>query len=302
MTRFLATWKTPGERAVNVAWKSHEDGHDLLTCIEHGLAACEQEPSYMAIGRGSLPNADGDLELDAAVMDGKDLSAGAVCALRGIIPAIRVARLVKEKTPHVMLAGEQARRFALQNGFEAENLATAESLKAYQDWRSGRALDRRKEYIHTVQDTAEVVLGEAAHADTVSMLGWQDGHLVAASSTSGIAWKMPGRVGDSPIIGAGVYADDEAGAAAATGWGEELWKACASFRAVQNMRAGMTAQAACDEVIAQMRRRQPKSLEMPCVVLAISPKGDFGAATTVGEFDLWCRDEAGPRSQRFNGI
>jgi isoaspartyl peptidase/L-asparaginase-like protein (Ntn-hydrolase superfamily) len=117
------------------------------------------------------------------------------------------------------------------------------------------------------------------------------GHLVAASSTSGIAWKMPGRVGDSPIIGAGIYADDEVGAAGATGWGEELWKNVASFRTVEAMRHGATPQEACDASVRQMIRRQPLSTKMMCVVFAMDSKGNFGASTTVEQFPLWiCRD------------
>jgi isoaspartyl peptidase/L-asparaginase-like protein (Ntn-hydrolase superfamily) len=280
MTTFLATWREPGKTAVETAWHTHKDNGDLRTCLERGLAACELDPHYLAIGLGSLANADGELELDAAMMDGADLSAGAVCAVQNICPVISVARRVMEDTPHVMLAGDQAKRFAIEKGFRPRNLMTEEAVRKYDEWCSGQI---GFEYIHTTD--------EHKHGDTVTMLGWQDGHMVAASSTSGLAWKLPGRVGDSPIVGAGIYADDEVGAAGATGLGEELWKACASFRVVEAMRRGLTAQEACDEVVRHMVRRQPASTEIPCVVLAISKNGDYGAATTQGQFQLWiCQD------------
>jgi isoaspartyl peptidase/L-asparaginase-like protein (Ntn-hydrolase superfamily) len=289
-TTFLATWREPGQTAVETAWQAHQGGADLRTAIERGLAACELDPRFVAIGLGSLPNADGVLELDASMMDGADLSAGAVCALRDVVPAISVARKVLEETPHVMLAGDQARRFAIEKGFRPRNLHTAESCARYEEWRTGQI---GFEYVHTTDDHL--------HGDTVTMLGWQDGHMVSASATSGLAWKLPGRVGDSPIVGAGIYADDEAGAAGATGLGEELWKACASFRAVEGIRRGMTAQEACDETVRQMLRRQPASAEIPCVVLAISKDGDFGAATTQGQFHLWICQDGDISVQEVNG-
>jgi len=276
MTTFLATWREPGQLAVETAWNAHLNGGDLRDCLEQGLAACELKPEYLAIGLGSLANADGELELDASMMDGADLSAGAVCAVQNIVPVISVARKVLEDTPHVMLAGDQAKRFAIEKGFKPRNLMTEEACRLYEEWRTGQI---GFEYIHTTD--------EHKHGDTVTMLGWQDGHMVSASSTSGLAWKLPGRVGDSPIVGAGIYADDEAGAAGATGLGEELWKACVSFRTVEKMRAGMTAQEACEDTVRQMIRRQPASTEIPCVVLAIGTDGNFGAATTQGVFHLW---------------
>jgi isoaspartyl peptidase/L-asparaginase-like protein (Ntn-hydrolase superfamily) len=281
MTTFLGTWEQPGKPAVETAWSTFGKTGSLRDSLERGLAVCELDPSFLAIGLGSLPNADGEIELDAAMMDGENLECGAVCALRGIVPAISVARAVMEKTPHNMLAGDQARRFALAQGYVPRNLVTEEISRQYEKWRAGQFPD---EYIHSVSDL---------HGDTVTMLGASEGKCVAASSTSGIAWKIPGRVGDSPIVGAGIYADNEIGCAGATGLGEELWKGVASYRAVRNMESGMTAQEACDEVIRQMIRRQPHACDMSCVVLALRKDGDFGAAITTGEFHLWvCQDGA----------
>lgn len=280
MITLLATWREPGPVALNAANQALTEGKDLKSAIEAGLAACELDPSLIAIGLGSLPNSDGELELDAAIMDGKDLSAGAVCSVRGIVPVISVARKVMEETRHVMLSGEQARRFAIAKGFRPQNLMTEENCRRYDEWLKSPE-ETTDSYHHSIVDGNN-------HGDTVTMLGLESGpHTIAASSTSGLQWKLPGRVGDSPIVGAGIYADDEVGCAGATGLGEELWKACASFRTVEAMRRGLTPLEACQDTIRHMRRRQIHACDMPCVVLAMNTSGEFGAATTVGEFPLW---------------
>lgn len=295
MTTMLATWHRPGEVTIGAAGAKLAESGNLLDAIETGLAAAEEDAELIAIGRGSVPNMDGELELDASVMRGDDLSAGAVCAVRGIVPVISVARKVMETTPHVMLAGDQARRFAIQHGHVPENLVTEEVCRRYREYLVSP--ERAKAYVHTAADGRP----EPPH-DTVTMLGLQDGKFVAASSTSGMPFKVPGRVGDSPIVGAGIYADDEAGAAGATGLGEELWKACASYRAVRNMAAGMTAQEACEEVARHMRRRQPASRETICVVIALDRSGGFGAGVTTGEFDLWVWQDGALSCHHFEQV
>lgn len=277
MPTILSTWKEPGKVAIHGALARIAEGGSLLDALEAGLTAAEADESLVAIGRGAVPNADGEIELDAAIMEGAHLNAGAVCALRGILPAISVARAVMERTTHVMLAADQARRFALSQGFLAQNLLSADSIKRWKAWL--REPIDEDDYIHTVQDKPV--------PDTVTMLGREGEHFVAASSTSGLSFKLPGRVGDSPILGAGIYADDEVGCAGATGWGEELWKACASFRTVRNMAAGATALEACRETVRHMIRRQEGAKRLPCVVLALDRDGGWGAAVTKGHFDLW---------------
>lgn len=275
MSTILATWNQPGKVAIDAAKAKLEGGGSILDCLEAGLAAAEDDPHLIAIGRGSLPNTDGEIELDASMMEGTNLTCGAVCGVRGILPIISVARKVMA-TPHLMLCGDQARRFAISEGFEPQNLVTAEMVERWEIFM--KSPEHGRKYVHTADDPPH---------DTVTMLGVREGRTAAASSTSGMPFKMPGRVGDSPIIGAGIYADDEGGCAGATGWGEELWKACASFRVVEAMKRGLTAQEACEECIRHMHRRHPNKFRLPCVVLALSPQGDHGAACGGGEFDLW---------------
>lgn len=288
----LATWLKPGKVAIEGAKDSLTKGGSVLDALEYGLAQAEDDPELIAIGRGSVPNTDGELELDAAIMEGDNLQSGAVCSLRGILPAISVARRVMDKTPHMMLAGEQARRFAIEQGFKPQNLMTTDAIQRYEKYLEDHGLANK--YVHTIDDDAH---------DTITMLGIEDGkRALAASSTSGLPFKMPGRVGDSPIVGAGIYADSHIGCAGSTGWGEELWRAVAAFRTVQAMSSGATPEDACKYTIEHMMERQPESRERQCVVLAANTKGEFGAACSKGRFDLWILKDGNIESRTYMGM
>lgn len=269
---FVSTWPDTGEPCVRRAYESYTESGDLLKACEDGLIEVEMDPRFQAIGYGGLPNADGEQELDAGLMDGRTLEAGAVCSVRNIVPVISVARHVMQDTPHLMLAGDQAQRFALSKGFKARSLQTQNSLHKYEHWCENK---HEAEVAHMVHDT-------------VTIVGREDpGHVVAACSTSGLAWKLPGRVGDSPIVGGGYYADDEAGAAGATGVGEDIWRFMLSFRVVEFMRAGMTAQEACDRAVTIMVERKPKTREQVSAVFGVSKAGDWGAAASKKGFVAW---------------
>jgi isoaspartyl peptidase/L-asparaginase-like protein (Ntn-hydrolase superfamily) len=177
-----------------------------------------------------------------------------------------------QDTPHLMLAGDQAMRFALSKGFKPRSLHSRNSLEKYEHWRQDK---HGAEIAHTVHDT-------------VTIVGREDpGHVVAACSTSGLAWKLPGRVGDSPIVGGGYYADDEAGAAGATGIGEDIWRFMLSFRVVEFMRGGLSAQEACDSAIGIMVARKPETREHVSAVFGVSKAGDWGAAASKKGFVAW---------------
>ncbi len=285
-TVFVSTWPDTGLPCVRRASESYSENQDLLRACEDGLIEVEMDPRFQAIGYGGLPNSDGEQELDAGIMDGRNLEAGAVCSVRNIVPVISVARHVMQDTTHVMLAGDQAMRFALSKGFKPRSLHSRNSLEKYENWR---------------KDKHEAEVAHLVH-DTVTIVGREDpGHVVAACSTSGLAWKLPGRVGDSPIVGGGFYADDEAGAAGATGVGEDIWRFMLSFRAVEFMRAGMTAQEACDRAVAMMVSRKPKTREHVSAVFAVSKAGDWGAAASKDGFVAWTSVDGKYESYEIRG-
>ncbi len=268
---FIATWpfgKAACERSQEVLAASGS----LLDAVERGINVTELDESISSVGYGGLPNAEGVVQLDASLMDGATQKAGAVAALEGFPNPISVARRVMEQTKHVMLVGEDAAVFARSNGFAARDMLTPKAREAWQKWRE--------------KQTAMLeAAGEKSH-DTIALLGLAaDGHLVGGCSTSGLAFKLPGRVGDSPLIGSGMYVDGEVGAAGATGVGENVLRYCGSFLIVEFMRQGMTPSAACEAAIRRIAagdRRQPEELSVNFV--AINKAGQVGAAGTDAEF------------------
>ncbi len=270
---FLSTWahgKPANERAAEV----FRAGGGLLDAVEKGINVPENDPTVQSVGYGGLPNAEGVVELDAAIMDGTRHRAGAVANLHSIKNPISVARLVLEKTRHTTLAGEGAFRFALQMGFHPQQLLTPESLKKWLEW---KADPNRKTFW----------LNPTDNHDTIGMVAAdRRGHVVSGCSTSGLAWKIPGRVGDSPLIGCGVYADDNVGAASATGDGDLMTNYCTSISIVHWMARGASPQEACTELLRHIAKTDPQNRSGDVCVVAINIRGEVGAASMHSKYRL----------------
>jgi isoaspartyl peptidase/L-asparaginase-like protein (Ntn-hydrolase superfamily) len=262
----IATWDF-GQTAVRAAAELLRRGEPALDAAIAGAQAVEDDPSVHSVGYGGLPNAVGTVQLDACVMDGRTLACGSVCAVENIRHPAALARRVMEKTPHVLLAGEGARTFAVRQGFPLDNLLTPESLAA---WEKGR------------QRSRPAPPPPSGH-DTVTVLALDNrGDLGGCCSTSGLAHKLPGRVGDSPLIAHGLYVDNTAGAAGATGQGEEIIRVGGSLLVVEAMRAGRSAQEACELAVRRVNAVAVRRGVHPAQVcfLALDPKGSHGAAAT----------------------
>jgi isoaspartyl peptidase/L-asparaginase-like protein (Ntn-hydrolase superfamily) len=266
---FVATWDF-GELAVRAAWDHWQVHGDLAEACVAATAAVESDTTIPTVGIGGLPNRDGVVELDAGYMRGSDLACGSVAALRVTCPAIKVAQAVAERTNHVLLAGRGADDFALQEGFERfgpEAMLTEQTRGEYRAWREKVAAGEAEE---------DKMVGH----DTVCVLGWHGGETVACVATSGLGYKRPGRVGDSPIVGGGLYADDQAGCAASTGIGEELYRHAVSVRIADAMRDGSNASAATTSVLQRMIERNPANATRGLSMIAIDRGGRVGASTT----------------------
>lgn len=237
-----------GRGAVAEAMRMIQNGSDALDAVIGGVNLVEEDPADMSVGYGGLPNADGIVQLDSACMHGPSGRAGAVASLEGIMYPSKVARLVLQRTDHVLLVGEGAQRFAVMHGFKIENLLTEAARREWVKWREN--LSTRDDYLppHSMDDTEIGGLIEEAkqhwgtiHCSAVDLAG----NISSVTTTSGLSYKIPGRVGDSPIIGAGLYCDNEVGAAGSTGRGEANLENCASFLIVERMRMGDSPEQAC---------------------------------------------------------
>lgn len=269
----VSTWPF-GRPANDKALATLQAGGDLLDAIVDGISVTEHDLSNTSVGAGGTPNADGAVSLDACIMDGRTHKCGSVAGVEGILPVIKLARTVMEKTKHVLLVGDGARKFALAHGFENTPMPTPSELEKWKAWKARQAAGGPGAAPPFSHDTIAMV-----------MLG-ADGNLAGGCSTSGLAYKLPGRVGDSPIIGSGLYVDNEVGAAGATGVGENIMRFCGSFQVVELMRAGAHPHDACVEVIKRIQKKHPAGMDLAINFLAIDKKGRFGGAGTSSGFQF----------------
>lgn len=259
-------------------------GEPALDAALAGAQAVEDDTSIRnSVGFGSLPDRLGRLTLDACVMDGRTLACGAVACVEHIKHPAALARRVMEKTPHVLLVGEGAKWFALQQGFPLEVPYTAESIKEWLESHPDKKKPDAKDKAPVRADGASSINVDEFNHDTVTVLSLdKKGHLGGVCTTSGLGYKLPGRVGDSPIIGAGLYVDDLAGAAGATGVGEEIIRIGGSLFIAEQLRAGKSPQEACELACKRANAASGRRGVHPARVafLALDPKGNVGAACT----------------------
>lgn len=257
----LSTWHF-GIPANKEAWKTLAAGGRALDAVEAGVQVPEGDPAVRSVGYGGLPDRDGHVTLDSCIMD-EFGNCGSVAFLEHIKHPVAVARRVMEKTPHIMLAGEGALAFALKEGFVKENLLTPEAENAWKIWLT------KSDYKPELN----------VHHDTIGMIALDAaGNLSGAVTTSGLAYKMHGRVGDSPVIGAALYVDNEVGAATATGVGEEVIRIVGAHTIVELMRQGLSPEEACKAAIERIvRLRGEKVRELQIGFLALNKNGESGA-------------------------
>lgn len=284
----INTW--PFKNAAAAAWSTLQSGGSVLDAVERGCARCEMEQCDGSVGYGGSPDESGETTLDALIMNGDTMEVGAVADLRRIKNAIGVARAVMEHTEHTLLVGESASVFAENMGFIAEDLTTNKSVNIFSEWLKGSC---QPNYRKNVSPDPSKSCGpyrpkatwkqskRARHAnihahDTIGMIALdRDGHAAAGTSTNGLTHKVPGRVGDSPIVGAGAYVDSLAGGAAATGDGDVMMRFLPSYLAVELMRAGVDPSAACKSAVSRIKRHYS---EFFGAIICANTTGHYGAA------------------------
>lgn len=272
----ISTWDF-GVAANAAAWKILEKGGRSLDAVEQGVWVPEADPDNQTVGLGGFPDRDGKVTLDACIMDEQG-NCGSVAALENILHPVSVARRVMEKTPHVMLVGNGALQFAMQQGFEQTNLLTPASEKAWRKWLKTSKYEPQIN-IENKSFRPDKLPGNQYNHDTIGMLAIDaKGNISGACTTSGMAYKLHGRVGDSPIIGAGLYVDNEVGGATATGVGEEVVRNVGSFLVVELMRQGYTPDEACKEAVNRIIKKKPQAAKnLQVGFLAINKQGVYGA-------------------------
>ena len=263
----LSTWNH-GLPANDAAWKVLENDGSAMDAAEAGARVAEADPTITSVGFGGLPDEQGNVTLDACVMDSNG-NAGSVAFLQNIKHPVSVARKVMEDTKHVMLVGEGARQFAVSQGFEEMDLLTVESRQAWEEWDK----NRREMTPHETHDTISVLVQD------------KNGDLAGACTTSGWAYKLHGRVGDSPIIGAGLFVDNEIGCAAATGLGEEVIKTTGSFLVVELMRQGYDPTVACEEALNRVIKAHNGKPDFQIGYIALRKDGEIGSACLKWSFE-----------------
>ena len=274
----VSTWDF-GREANAESWKILTAGGRAVDAIESGAHVPENDPRNQTVGYGGLPDRDGRVTLDACIMD-EHGNCGSVMCLEFIRHPISVARKVMDKTPHIVLVGDGALKFALDNGFTKENLLTPESERAWRNWLKESKYQPRvniENEIYRQQQQPPMPGGKDNH-DTIGMLARDlSGNMSGGCTTSGMAFKLPGRVGDSPIIGAGLFIDNEIGGATATGVGEEVIRCVGSHLVVELMRQGNSPEKACRKAVERIANRdREKAKTLQVGFLALHKNGSYG--------------------------
>ena len=295
-----------GLAAAEKAYSIIKDGKDALDAVIAGVNLVEDDPTDHSVGLGGLPNEDGIVELDACCMHGPTHNAGAVASLRNIRNPSKVARLVMERTDHVLMVGEGALRFARRHGFKEENLLTDEAREKWLRWREN--LSEKDDWFPPADSSENHSSNDKQRiTGTINCNGLDlHGNLSGVTTTSGLAYKIPGRVGDSPIIGAGLYVDNQVGACGSTGRGEENLKNLSSFMAVEYMRMGKSPQEACldvcqriiDHALISSLKDKDGQPSFNVKFYAINRQGEYGSAAIKGPYTYSVCNHEGARHEQ----